>query len=231
MAAAYVSLILKLPFQAVSLKQKFMNNPELYGLVFSGETDLNIWPKLAKIYRKTDEYSTIKKPNHGKSEKFKKHLRHALAFFTIANKLGTYSYSIADILRLDIDTLNDTDFDAIWMYFKRELDAQTPPAELSKKSFFIKTSSNLSSIASIQALKRTRNPFAVHQTYTLTEDFLEKVKVEIPPQPWTVGVHRVIAEKLGEPPSKVYQAIDVLIEKGLFYNQIDGELFEKDGKK
>ena len=231
MAGAYVSLILKLPFQAVSLKQKFMNNPELYELVFSEETDLNIWPKLAKIYRKTDEYLTSKKPNHGKSEKFKKHLRHALAFFTVANKLGTYAYSIADILRFDIDALKDTDFDAVWIYFKRELDAQISPAELSKKTFFIKTSSNLSSIASIQALKRIRNPFAVHQTYILTEDFLNKVKVEIPPQPWEVGMHRVIAEKLGEPPSKVYQAIDVLIERGLFYNQIDGVLYKKDGQK
>lgn len=65
--------------------------------------------------------------------------------------------------------------------------------------------------------------------YEMTPEFLLIVKAKLPKQPWPIGIHRTIASELGEPPSKVSQAINKLIEDGVFHKQKDGIVYDKDG--
>ena len=52
---------------------------------------------------------------------------------------------------------------------------------------------------------------------------------ELPKQPWPIGTHKKIAEKLNMKPWYVSVAISQLIEKEFFYTQIDGVLYDKNG--
>lgn len=232
LASAYVSLVLKLPYQAVSLKQKFMNNPEKYNLVFSAKTDLNIWPQLAMIYKKTDEYLFAKKSEdkYQKIERFKKFMRHPLAFFTLANKFSTYAFSVSQIIGLDVKTLSDEDFDIAWNVLNQFLDNKVAPKELASASYFIEIAKQFQEVKAIQSITRIKTTFKEYRQYELSEFFIDQVEENLPPQPWPVGVHRTVAQSLNCPPAKVYQAIDVLIERGKVYNQKDGVLYTKDGE-
>lgn len=57
---------------------------------------------------------------------------------------------------------------------------------------------------------------------SLTPDFVERVRTELPAQPWPTGVHKKVAERLSVPASKVQKAIKVLILSGVFKHQVDG---------
>ena len=58
---------------------------------------------------------------------------------------------------------------------------------------------------------------------------LELILKELPKQPWPVGTHKKVAEKLNMKPGYVSAAISQLIDKGLFYTQVDGILYDKSG--
>lgn len=58
------------------------------------------------------------------------------------------------------------------------------------------------------------------------EETIEKVKNLLPEQPWNKGVHIVVAEKLEIENKIVQSAIRVLIKRGIFKNQINGNIIE-----
>lgn len=60
----------------------------------------------------------------------------------------------------------------------------------------------------------------------IDEDILEKIKNELPPQPWTKGIHKVVSEKLELPLNITKNHINELIRRGTFKPQIDGVLYE-----
>jgi len=62
-----------------------------------------------------------------------------------------------------------------------------------------------------------------------SEDFLTSIKDALPPQPWKPGVHIRTAEALGVKPNRVSNAIQTLISRGIFLQQRDGIVFDRDG--
>ena len=66
--------------------------------------------------------------------------------------------------------------------------------------------------------------------YSLSPDFLQKLKSKLPVQPWPIGIHKVIANELGEPAAKICQGINKLINDGVFYKQKDGIVYDSKGK-
>lgn len=60
----------------------------------------------------------------------------------------------------------------------------------------------------------------------LPEDVIGKVQDALPPQPWPKGTSNDIATKLGLSKSDMRRAIKALISRGVFKNQVNGELFE-----
>lgn len=59
----------------------------------------------------------------------------------------------------------------------------------------------------------------------LTEELIEKVKKELPAQPWPSGTHTLIADKLGVPPKLIKKAMDQLIKRGDALTQVNGKIF------
>ncbi len=67
---------------------------------------------------------------------------------------------------------------------------------------------------------------SVKRRIILTEAEIEKIKNELPEQPWIKGVHKIVAERLNLPTKTVQTGIAVLIKRGVFKNQIDGKIIE-----
>ena len=59
----------------------------------------------------------------------------------------------------------------------------------------------------------------------LDESVIEKVKSEMPIQPWEKGISKAVAKKVGISNSDMHRAIKTLIARGVFKNQINGVLY------
>lgn len=230
LAGAYVSLIMKMPYAAATLKQKFMNEQDKYELVFSEKVNPNLWPQLALIMKKTDKYIKEHRDSIKKSERVNKFLRHPLAYFTVAKKIGKYTYSTNEILNLDVNSITDDDYNTIWQYFVDEIKKGKTIKDIAKRNIIIELSNAIPDIRNIKAVGKSKNPFIQYKKLQLEQDFILNVKELLPVQPWPPGIHRMIAEKLESTPNKVYQAIDELIRCGDFYEQTDGVLYDNNGK-
>ncbi|GAB5415759.1 MAG: hypothetical protein Cons2KO_33620 [Congregibacter sp.] len=60
----------------------------------------------------------------------------------------------------------------------------------------------------------------------VTEEVISAVQAELPEQPWPKGVHKDIARRLGLSNGKVSDAIDVLIFRREFKDQVDGKIID-----
>lgn len=61
----------------------------------------------------------------------------------------------------------------------------------------------------------------------LDDKIITKIKEKLPNQPWETGIHKIVAAELGISNKMVTIAIQQLIGKGVFKNQIDGKVIEQ----
>ncbi len=75
-ASGYVSLVLKCPSAATTLRSRFMRSGESYSHVFSESAPLKVWPVVARILKKTDNLLDAVRPvGTGANERFLKNWR------------------------------------------------------------------------------------------------------------------------------------------------------------
>lgn len=97
-----MAVVLKRPYNAVTLKQKFMRKQSSYEEIFSEDEDLRVWSIVAKIMRKTDDYMNLLRDDIC-GERFLRNVRYQVAFLTISRLFKTFTYSSNDIISFDID--------------------------------------------------------------------------------------------------------------------------------
>lgn len=241
LASGYVNLVLKLPAIAASLKSRFMSNKDLYNKVFSENTDLEIWPAIAKILRKTDLLLEELKENsiisRVPSEKYKRNLRHIVSFITIAKILKTFNFSIRNLIDLNIEIyskekVETTLLDIIEVFPEffnlRDLTRETIVLKVCKH---IKRKYKISDFGMLFIDRREKIMGFRKKIYDMDEEFINQVNLLLPDQPWPIGIHREISNKLNCPANKVHTAINELIKSGRRYSQIEGELFDNNGTK
>jgi transcription elongation factor Elf1 len=78
--------------------------------------------------------------------------------------------------------------------------------------------------ASVAAV-RTANASAPVGKIVINEEMLERVRREMPAQPWPTGTHHEIATKLELSTAELRRAVNELIKRGKFLQQIDGVLY------
>jgi len=62
-------------------------------------------------------------------------------------------------------------------------------------------------------------------------EFLKKVKENLPLQPWPPFMERELVQKIGcTTKENFFDAVNLLIQRGEFYRQKDGILYDKNGK-
>ena len=232
LAGGFVALILKLPHRAISLKSKFMDNPKLSNKVFSDSIDINVWPIIASVITKTDlvtqQYRKIVKKS---TEKYLKCVRYIVALVSLARIFGKFSFGINDLLKLNfddyseaiirgtvenlIDYINRSDLNSISKIKKRE-----------NINLYLKHAGDHFEICDFVSIEKRKDLIIDDHIFKLTEDFINNVQQSLPEQPWPKDIHKTIASTMNCPNAKVWQAIDLLMERGLVKRQKNGVILE-----
>lgn len=239
LASGYAALILKIPHRASTLKSKFMNNKEVCEKVFSESTDLNLWPIIAAILRKTDAVSERYRGSvRISSEKYLRSVRYVISLVGVARILGKMSFSEKDLLKFDIQSYTDEMIGEIAEHLIEYINSSDiTVAQMKQRNnancYLQKAATDflLPDFSSVRfrediMQEKNRNDNYIH----LSEDFLMLVKNELPPQPWPIGVHRTVATKLKSQSKKVSVAISILVNRGIVYRQKDGIVYDNNGK-
>lgn len=236
LASGYVSLIEKNIREAIILKQRVMQNLEAYNSIFVN-TPLDYWPKIAKILRNTDLFITKKRleKNYKSSEGYLKTLRHIVAFIALADYFKRFDYTQKNIDALTFNQIDSIKIDKAYNFIVStypSYDKQTWKSQEFINNVIIEVSKQFSINNPNSVIKKKNKKYSFtsksKKTNVKIED-LELVLKELPKQPWPVGTHLKIAERLSLKPWYVSAAISQLIEKGLFYTQVDGILYDKNG--
>lgn len=236
LAAGYVCLIGKNVQEAIKLKQKFMQNKISYKLIFE-DTPIEIWPKIARILRKSD-LCIIEKRNQKKlssSEGYLKIVRHMIALITLAKHFGKFSYNYKDLNNLTIEEIDQFNFEEIFDFINdknpnfdkkqwKTLEFINNLVEEAAKEYAIEKPQVV-----IKGKRNFGSAFSNLRAANVNKETIELVKNELPSQPWPKGTHKQVAEKLGLTNFAVSVAITHLIENGDFYTQLNGTLYDKDG--
>jgi hypothetical protein len=80
-------------------------------------------------------------------------------------------------------------------------------------------------------IRLTNPPVGVTTTSKSTEELLDLVKKELPPQPWPQNTHKDVAAKLQISNNAVREAIQSLINQGSCFPQINGVVYYPDKKQ
>ncbi len=232
LAGAYVSVCMKNPAAASTLKSRFMRTDARYRRVFDEEFPLKLWVKLVEI-QKASEGRLIQARREGveRGERFLKNWRGMLSLLTVGTIFQTLDFPPKSLERINVDDNYLLNQESVWNFL-------SPHVSLSKKFGKLSTSDVLKEygeffgVTGIDAIgKQSPNSvpsaaFSRKKIAMVTDDLLEKVDMLLPAQPWERGVHRDIATKLGCSSNAVSAAIQKLIMSGRRQNQIAGRIVE-----
>jgi hypothetical protein len=242
LASGFVNLILKAPDQASRLRSKFMRSESSYEKVFSAETDLNVWLPIAHILKYTDAFlESIRPIGNGASENFLKSKRQLLSFITISRIFKTFNFSINDLIKLDLSKYTNDELQISWEFIK-SINTDFPKKNNVTRRLFVMVCQEAHEKWTIKGIGRftTGVPFESlsgnkdSRRYTVSKsqvsmDFALKVNELLPAQPWKPRLHREIIEKLDCTMDEYFDAVKLLIDEGMRYNQKDGVVYNEDG--
>lgn len=238
LASGYTALILKLPHRATLLRSRFMDNNDLCDKVFSESTDINLWPVIATILKRTDatteKYRSIVKKS---TEKYLRSVRYIVSLVTVARIIGKFSFGSNDLVKMDLscyseDIIVETIRSLIDFINDSDLKTVTKMNNRNVANSYLNTAAQQFSLSDFSAISQ-RPDITTHQnvsTCKLTGEFLDMVKAELPEQPWPVGIHKIVASKLNCSNAKVWKAMEELIRTGAVYKQKDGILYDCNGQ-
>lgn len=241
LAAGYTALILKLPHKAVTLKNRFMREPNQYERIFSEKNQLNVWPTIAFILRKTDiELEKLRPQRNTNVESYLKSTRYTLSLLAIGKLLGKIDFSSSELSEMDISSYTSEIIIETWTIIQKYLPETWNKSNWKSRNFTMSVIEQITNellITGIESIsKRNDNIFDKerkrrnqNKIFEVSEDFIEQVLQLLPKQPWPVGVHKIVAKELTVPGQKVSQTISVLIQRGVVHRQKDGIVYDKMG--
>lgn len=239
LASGFVNLILNAPEQASLLKSRFMRNETSYNQVFSADIDLQIWPKIAYILKFTDEFLETKRPSaKGTSEHFLKFRRQILSFITIARLLKNFKFSVNDIVKFDLTLYTFEQLEKSWEMMLPFISLQFNRVKL-KRQVLLQLCNEISKNEQINNLDKLIYNFGLNNQNLsnvktvdkkiIDAEFIEKIDLLMPKQPWQPGIHKIIAKQLKCRVNDVHKAIDELIKLEKRFKQKDGVLYSSNG--
>jgi hypothetical protein len=241
-ASGFVNLILKSADQASRLKSRFMRSEESYTRVFSPDTDLKVWPQIAFVLKKTDNFLESVRPtgNMG-SERFLKSKRQFLSFLTISRLLESFNFTIGDLISFDIQQFNLKELKKTWIVMN-SIESEDNYRYKVQKSYFVKLCKvahkkwKIGGIERIlkeheHALKEKSRKKELRRSTKpkVTKTFALRVNDLLPKQPWKPGMHHDIIKKLNCTTSEYFDAVKLLIADGYCNVQKDGVVYDDDG--
>lgn len=237
LAKGFLSIVNKNPAEAARLKNKFMRNPVSYAAVFNSEFPLDKWPIIACVWLSAGwVYNDRFAKTLGDIEHQWKPL---VSYCVIAKILGRFDYTIKHLRGLEMKDISRPIVEEVWSWlaplvgkFKATMrnKLKNPKSAYDTVIGEIVVRTGLPGSFAANKKKLARVTAMPTGGAELTEELIEKIKDMLPAQPWKPGMHRVLCSELGVRPSCVYDAIDVLIERGLVYKQQDGVVYDENGR-
>lgn len=236
LASASVSLILKYPYQAIKVKPRFIGNEKNYNIIFDDQFNIDIWPVVAKIYKKVEMVLLDNDIYTKTGPKFLKYMRPLLSYLTVCKIFGTFNYKLDKLINFDFEKMTrDYILEVLKEMYEitSDFDGYDSLKKRSNLNLLFSIFSSKNNIKELEFIIKRNSPFLVNRpTFNLSEDFIEMVKSKLPPsQPWPVGTHSKIARELNEFTPKVSQAIHLLEDRGYFYKQVGQKLYDSNGKE
>lgn len=240
LASGFVTLILKSPKQATSLRSKFMRVESSYKKVFSTNVDLKLWPKIAFILKSTDIFlESVRPRGRAGSENFLKSRRQILSFLTVSRLLGNFNFCINDIVNLNLANYDSKELSKSWKLVTsiQTFNRITKKIKHSELMNLLEKAEHEWGIKGIKRFAKGNMVILYDDTIEKSETNKVKVTMEfalrvnelLPPQPWKPGIDKEIVEKLKCTRVEFFAAVRMLISEGLRYRQKDGVVYDDDG--
>lgn len=233
LASGYISLMYKDPQAATILKQKFMRNDEKYSRVFSPLTDLNVWPQIAILVMKTDSILAQIRPK-GASRFFKK-FRQVVLFSTVSRIIGTFAFGEKQLIAFDTNLYDRNEVEKTLADISEIDDQCLNHVKNFGKNFYTKYFKHIANKYGITAIQSISNISSklwnggdMIKSLDLSDEIINRVFQELPPQPWPAKIHQKIADCLGLQDYIVSGAIAYLIYTGKVYAQVYGYVFDRE---
>lgn len=234
LAAGYICLILKVPEQAASFKQKFLKNETKYNLIYNSDDSLLIWPKIAFILKKTENVlsSYLSKELSLSTSKLLKRARMLTAFLSVSKVLGNFNFSSKDLLQLDSTMFTDD----VIMEMCRFINTRYVRSKLLHRGYILsllKEAGELYGIPNYESIEKRRNIFITGVEHDskkdayISDELVSKIDQLLPDQPWPIAIHCKIAKELGLKKDVVQAAIRKLIRLGKRNYQHSGIVYDK----
>lgn len=240
LATGAVALLLKNPFRSSKLRQKHIRSPEAYNTAYSEHFPINAWPVVAALIRAAE--NAITRAHRARRVAQGQHLaawRGVLAYVAAVRAIGTFSYRHLDVVVLDTAILTDAYMDECWSIVRTAVgvpgSAKVSEQQLMKITSALQTTWGVIGhpadgmrellLAAAPKQAATRPPREED------EAFLSQLTNLMPPQPWKQGIHAAVAKELDAKPQRVWNAIQLLIERGTYMQQRDGVVYDSDGNE
>jgi hypothetical protein len=253
-AAASIAILLKNPSQSVKVRAKFMRNNTSYNTVFSESFPTNVWPKAVSIFKIVDLFLEEKRLKAKRAERFVATHRGLLALLAVSKIIGKFNYSFESLTNMDLKMIDNNLLEELLRFIVEEKEiarrhndtkeGHAMSAEPRNPNFVARCCKRFAEKYQIDAYQivgknaisniSTSDRKSWHKDdedeEILDSAFLDEVDKRLPNQPWSNGVHRIVAKDLGCKTSKISLAIKQLILDGRRLKQIDGFVFDSDGK-
>ena len=215
-----------------------MRDNRKYERVFSSRVDINLWVVIAKLILLTDKYlNEIGLGVGSKAFKLHKHFRHLILFMSMARLFGSFAFTENDLIKMSIaeyskelflsvvDDIQEIDSECFSRVKRPSMLFHYSCCELIEQKYGIKA------IKSVRDKNQQIWPNAIAiRDYQLTEGLLEQIWGQLPEQPWPVGIHKIIAQKMNLDEKIVSDGIAFLIYSNKVYEQAYGYVFDVSGK-
>lgn len=236
LAAGYVAVIEKDISSANNLRQKFMRNENNYNRIYNTNS-IEIWTKIAKILINSNKFIIKYREDNGDKVRTEKCLTHFLSLIVVAYHFKDFNYSINQVLKLTNEDIDNFDYNLVLNFilsypnFQNLKERKRHIVQQYINDFIIYCAKELNIFNAdiILKVKHKKDRYFVKNTKEISEDLLAKIRLLLPPQPWPKDIHKKIASELNISNWKIYDAIDILINNGEYFEQIDGKLIDKNG--
>ena len=247
LAKSFLSIVYKNPAIAANLKNKFMRNAASYNAVFCSDFPIDKWSLVAFVWLEARKVFRSKIISIFNGVECSHQWLPLVSCCIIAKIIGTFRYTIKDIKQIKLTDVGTDIVEAVWGWVVPHIrnHKATSRNKLKKPknvySLVLHAIVNICNYDGIEEVNRQSLPRTFdtaergicsysRRSVEIADDFVADIKKVLPPQPWRLGMHRDVARKLNVHPACVYDAIDILIERGEAYKQKDGIVYGNDGR-
>ncbi len=247
LAKSFLAIVYKNPVAASSLKNKFMRNSASYDAVFCSDLPIDKWSLIALVW-----LLSLKVFRHKFLHKiFNTDCSYQwiplVVCCVLAKIVGSFRYTIKDIKQIELTDINTETIETVWDWIMPNIEKYKSTSRKKLRNTkatynlvlqYIANTYNIDGIEEVnkRALPTTivneecKNHHINRRKFEITEDFLDNVKKALPLQPWPIGIHRSLASQLKVHPACIYDAIEILIKRGVVCEQKNGIVYNKEGK-